>query len=313
MSLDCKKCHICDTPTKANPCLVICPRNNIEVERHSPEEGPENIIINKVIADPDLYGPSSFSHKLHAEMSLMSGGCAICHHFNPPGKIVNCSSCHENKRERADLSKPDLKAAFHRQCMGCHQTWEEKTECASCHSLNTKEAKVETKPYIEKAHPPISIPKKIIYETESDEGSIVTFFHNDHSSLFDLSFICTAPLPILPGERGHSTAVGLEIGKNTNGQGEMGPQGGRSGDSTTASADPLAWFSNRIQTFSAGTCSRILGFKEKGAGNYRHRGRVLRYLPLPDRRLYPLVQFPHRTWIDFSTDYPIIPSCSYSD
>ena len=112
MSLDCKKCHICDTPTKANPCLVICPRNKIEVERHSPNEGPENIIINKVISDPDLYGPSSFTHKLHAEMSLMSGGCSICHHFNPPGKIVNCSNCHENKRERTDLSKPDLKSCI---------------------------------------------------------------------------------------------------------------------------------------------------------------------------------------------------------
>jgi hypothetical protein len=186
MSLDCKKCHICDTPTKANPCLVLCPRNKIEVERHSPEEGPINIIINKVIADPDLYGPSSFTHKLHAEMSLMSGGCAICHHFNPPGKIVSCSSCHENKRVRTDLSKPDLKAAFHRQCMGCHSTWEEKTECASCHALNSSNKKVESKPYIEKAHPPITIPKKIVYETESDEGSIVTFFHNDHSSLFGL-------------------------------------------------------------------------------------------------------------------------------
>ncbi|MCW8848337.1 MAG: cytochrome c3 family protein, partial [Melioribacteraceae bacterium] len=32
--------------------------------------------------------------------------------------------------------------------------------------------------------PEISIPIKIIYETNSDEGNIVTFFHNDHSSLF---------------------------------------------------------------------------------------------------------------------------------
>lgn len=186
MSVDCKTCHICDTPTKANPCLVLCPRNKIDVERHSPEEGPDIIIIDRVKAEKDLYGPSTFTHKLHAEMSLMSGGCSICHHFNPPGKIVSCSECHENQRERVDLTKPDLKAAFHRQCMDCHKTWEAKTECESCHQLNSNVSKVETKSKMEKAHLPVTIPSKIVYETDTDEGNLVTFFHNDHSSLFGL-------------------------------------------------------------------------------------------------------------------------------
>lgn len=184
MSLDCKKCHICDTPTKANPCLIMCPRNKIEVVRHSPSEGPDDITINRVQNENDMYGPVDFTHKLHSEMSLMAGGCSICHHFNPPGKIVKCNTCHETSRVREDLSKPDLKAAFHRQCMGCHKTWENESKCESCHLLNSKKSEKITNIAPVKSHPDISIPIKIIYETNSDEGNIVTFFHNDHSSLF---------------------------------------------------------------------------------------------------------------------------------
>jgi Class III cytochrome C family len=186
MNVDCKKCHICDTPTKADPCLLLCPRNKIDIVRHSPSEGPNNIIIDGIESENNLYGPANFTHKLHSEMSLMSGGCSTCHHFNPPGKIVKCSSCHEQNRKRTDLSVPDLKAAFHRQCMGCHKTWEEKSECESCHKLNSNILKSETVAKIEKVHPEITIPKKIVYETDSDEGNFVTYFHNDHSSLFGI-------------------------------------------------------------------------------------------------------------------------------
>ncbi|MBK7981332.1 MAG: hypothetical protein IPK06_15255 [Ignavibacteriae bacterium] len=191
MDVDCKKCHICDTPTKANPCLIACPRNKSEVIRHSPEEGPNEIILTKSEVENDLYQPVKFSHKLHSEMSLMSGGCISCHHFNPPGKIVKCATCHENKRVREDLSTPDLKGAYHRLCIGCHQTWEKKTDCNSCHALNSdKSSKSKMIKTPEKVHPKITIPVKIVYQTKSKEGKFVTYFHNDHSSLFGLD--CSA-------------------------------------------------------------------------------------------------------------------------
>ena len=180
MNMDCKQCHICDTPTKANPCLILCPRNKIEIIRHSPEEGPENIIIDKVKNEQDMYKPSHFTHRLHSEMSLMAGGCSICHHFNPPGKIVSCSSCHEQKRNRSDLSKPDLKAAFHRQCMGCHKTWETNLECKNCHELNSAAKTRKQLSEVKYEHPKIVKPERIIYETKSNEGNFVTFYHNDH-------------------------------------------------------------------------------------------------------------------------------------
>ncbi len=187
MKLDCKKCHLCDTPTKAEPCLVMCPRNKIEPVRHSVEEAPVDIVINEVDSEKDLYTPVNFSHKLHAKMSLMSGGCAICHHYNPPGKIVKCSTCHEKNRERENLSIPDLKAAYHRQCMACHTSWEEKSECRSCHELNDN-IKISNTilPKLEKSHAKIKIPDKIVYQTDSDKGELVTYFHRDHTKLFDL-------------------------------------------------------------------------------------------------------------------------------
>jgi hypothetical protein len=190
MNIDCKKCHVCDTPTKADPCLINCPRHKLEVVRRSPDEGPDNIIIDKIKVERDLYKPVQFSHRLHSEMSLMSGGCSSCHHFNPPGNIVKCSECHELNRSRKDLSKPDLKGAYHRQCMDCHYSWDAKVECADCHSLNSEsEEKIELEAMPSKGHPEIKEPLKLVYETGSDEGDIVTFFHNEHVSLFNLE--CT--------------------------------------------------------------------------------------------------------------------------
>lgn len=195
MQLDCKQCHLCDTPTKAEPCLVQCPRYKIEPVRHSVEEAPNEIIINEVSSENDLYKPVKFSHRLHAEMSLMSGGCATCHHYNPPGKIVKCSTCHEADRSKSTPGKPDLKAAYHRQCMTCHTTWEEKSECKSCHALNiaTKEPEpattVPVNAKIIKSHPKISIPQKIVYKTDCEEGTLVTYYHNDHVNKFNLE--CT--------------------------------------------------------------------------------------------------------------------------
>lgn len=180
MKEECKECHLCDTPTKANPCLILCPRNKIKSPRHSPSEGPEMIIIHKIKSDANLYGPSNFSHKSHAEMSLMSGGCSTCHHYNPPGPIVKCSYCHEENRIRKDLNKPDLKAAFHRQCLSCHETFMQDTDCEFCHSLISEpDVKPENKKTV---HPEITMPVKIVYSTDYDEDSLVTFYHSDHKN-----------------------------------------------------------------------------------------------------------------------------------
>ncbi|HAB51312.1 MAG: hypothetical protein A2315_04065 [Ignavibacteria bacterium RIFOXYB2_FULL_35_12] len=188
LNISCKTCHICDVPTKDEPCLILCPREKISTVYQKPEQTPELIVINQI---SDRYGPVYFSHKIHAQMSVMSGGCENCHHFNTSGPILQCNSCHETARKREDVSLPDLKGAYHRQCMDCHREWSHETGCNSCHTLkkNLKEAKHEDvkKKFAGKEHPVISEPTFITYQTNSDKGKIVTFYHDDHTNKFGLS------------------------------------------------------------------------------------------------------------------------------
>ncbi len=191
LNISCKTCHTCDVPTKSEPCLIICPRDKIVTVYQKPEQTPELITINQIT---DRYGPVYFSHKLHAQMSVMSGGCENCHHHNTSGPILKCNSCHETNRKREDVSLPDLKGAFHRQCMDCHREWSHDTGCNSCHTLkkDLKNGNNESlqKKYSGKDHPIILEPTKLVYETKFDKGKFVTFYHDDHTKKFGLN--CTS-------------------------------------------------------------------------------------------------------------------------
>lgn len=181
--IDCIFCHKCDTPTKTKPCLVHCPRNTIIKIYHSSEEAPNEIEINKFEDTLDLYTPVRFSHKLHASMSEMSGGCSSCHHYTPKGRITPCSECHESIRKREDLSKPDLKAAYHRECIDCHKKWSHESKCQSCHKLNNIKEKKELK-FFEKYK--IEEPKILTFQTSDEKAPVVTFFHSLHTNLTKL-------------------------------------------------------------------------------------------------------------------------------
>ena len=134
MFLDCKECHVCNTPTYEKPCLKIFPEFTRErgiTVHHSAEDAPE---ILKIDGLSKLYEPSIFTHKLHAEMAGMSGGCISCHHHNPPGRIAACRQCHNPYVTGTDLNKPGLKGAYHRQCLNCHRQWSHTNECFVCHA-----------------------------------------------------------------------------------------------------------------------------------------------------------------------------------
>lgn len=188
MNISCKTCHVCDVPTKDDPCLILCPREKIATVYQKPEQTPELIVINEL---KDRYGPVYFSHKIHAQMSVMSGGCENCHHFNTSGPILKCNSCHEASRKRDDVRLPDLKGAYHRQCMDCHREWSHETGCNTCHELqkNIKDEKKEAaqKKLTGKVHPVVMEPTHITYQTKSDKGKLVTFFHDDHTKQFGLA------------------------------------------------------------------------------------------------------------------------------
>ncbi len=190
---DCRTCHSCDKPTKKDPCLRECPRAALITIHHSPEEGPGRIVMDEFTGRSDMYNPVIFSHRVHAEMSELSGGCALCHHNNPPGHILACRDCHEMDRSRTDISKPDLMASYHRQCIDCHRAWSHTTSCIACHALKSDRSQVQTVldvPAPEgRVHPKINEPARLVYQTEYDAGKVVTFYHNEHARLFGFECI----------------------------------------------------------------------------------------------------------------------------
>lgn len=190
LNINCQTCHTCEVPTRTDPCLIMCPREKIVTIYQKPEKTPELIVIDQL---KEKYGAVYFSHRIHAQMSEMSGGCSGCHHFNTTGPILNCNSCHVSSRKRENVSIPDLKAAYHRQCMDCHREWSDNTSCNSCH-LPIKDVKGTEKEQIAKKisgkeHPVITEPTKIVYKTNSEKGKFATFFHDDHSKKFNIDCI----------------------------------------------------------------------------------------------------------------------------
>lgn len=186
--LNCKSCHSCEYPTVTNPCLVDCPREDLITIRHGVSSGPNMIVIDRF---RERYGPVVFSHRLHAEMADMGGGCESCHHYNTTGPVLACGSCHEPGSGSMELGMPGLVAAYHRQCMSCHREWQHTVECRSCHALSG-DMKMAAKGLGElkaKEHKRISEPTKVVFKTRSDKGSQVTFYHDQHSKLFGMS--CT--------------------------------------------------------------------------------------------------------------------------
>jgi len=186
--LNCKSCHSCEYPTKGDPCLLDCPRESMVPQTHTSKEGPDAVVINEM---SENYTGVVFSHRMHAEMSEISMGCTGCHHYNTSGPVQNCRKCHESLRQREDVSIPDLKAAYHRQCMACHKQWSGEDGCNNqCHALKSAGNKDNSKDLIGKftgkSHPPDPKPSKMTWETNYDKGKIVTFFHDEHVQLFKL-------------------------------------------------------------------------------------------------------------------------------
>ncbi|MBI5808620.1 MAG: cytochrome c3 family protein [Ignavibacteriales bacterium] len=186
--LKCNTCHSCDIPTKEKPCLIKCPREQMVSIEQKPEDGPNVLTIDRLKSQTDIYEPVKFTHRLHAEMSDMGGGCKMCHHYNPPGRVIGCKECHPVERKREDISKPDLKGAYHQQCMNCHRQWSGKVECESCHELNANQKKSVKKEIdlTKKVHKKIDPPVVIKYDTQKANGKIVTFLHEDHFKTFSL-------------------------------------------------------------------------------------------------------------------------------
>lgn len=110
------------------------------------EDFPTTVVIDSLA---DQYGPSKLPHRDIVE--AMAGGmrnstlaqvfhsgepapCAGCHHHSPVGtRPPPCRACHTNTPDPTRDS-PVLTAAYHRQCIGCHQKMGLETGCTVCHA-----------------------------------------------------------------------------------------------------------------------------------------------------------------------------------
>jgi len=188
--VDCTQCHSCQTPTAENPCLEMCPRvSQVNVSgRHDVSEAPKILVLNSLV---NQYGAVHFNHKLHAEMAGMNQGCATCHHYSPDGRISPCRECHGGEGNPTNLGQPGLKGAFHRQCISCHREWSHDTDCRICHMpLEGKDTNpgslVDSTDIIGISHVRLSEPEKKVYFTSYSRKPVVTFFHQEHTELFNL-------------------------------------------------------------------------------------------------------------------------------
>ena len=116
----------------------------------SPMSGPLKLHIGALA---DKYQPNLFTHRRHvaslwdaikddklaqAFHSKPETLCAACHHRSPLSATPpKCGSCHSTTLDPANPQRPTLKAAYHLQCMGCHEGMKverpRKTDCATCH------------------------------------------------------------------------------------------------------------------------------------------------------------------------------------
>jgi len=189
--LNCQECHLCKKPTAEKPCLKICPdfvRKGVET-KHTLKEAPEIIEIDSLSRQ---FTGVVFSHKMHAEMAQMSGGCTTCHHHNPPGKILKCSACHSTNVRGTQIGKPDLEGAYHRLCIDCHRSWDtrwvKKTDCSTCHTPKTTKtsqavlaAKVKL---IQNSHNDIQVPLRFVLKSDNEDAPWVTFHHGAHAKKY---------------------------------------------------------------------------------------------------------------------------------
>lgn len=122
----------------------------------SPLDVPETVNIS-ILADE--YQPVTFPHrKIYAalvdgiEKNGMAAAfhtsdvatCAACHHHVPEANLrqpPKCVTCHNDKAAPVTSGQPvRLLAAYHQQCMACHEAMQVKpvaTDCAGCHALST--------------------------------------------------------------------------------------------------------------------------------------------------------------------------------
>ena len=186
-STECRDCHLCDNPTQTDPCLIDCSRDLHVPDWHDMEtlHSPDVVILDRLV---DLYEAVTFDHKAHAEMSGMGGNtCRLCHHENVSHEIQCCCDCHPDEGVEGAEDLIDLKVAYHRQCMTCHQDWSGEADCEICH-LPLDSNGVAIGEHIIPEHTPHREAREIMnFLTDHEPAPYVTFNHGSHANEYDIS------------------------------------------------------------------------------------------------------------------------------
>jgi hypothetical protein len=118
---------------------------------------PDTVVLDALA---DQYEAVRFDHAGHIDMTescaechhhgtgapVINENCARCHSDSKQVEVVGCASCHPldpfsaeylNQKDR-DLNlyhrdKPGLKAAYHQNCLGCHDEVGGPVGCQDCH------------------------------------------------------------------------------------------------------------------------------------------------------------------------------------
>jgi hypothetical protein len=107
----------------------------------------------------ELFEGVAFDHAMHVDLADSCGACH--HHTTGEPADPQCAGCHQGQRQTAvacrachpaqsfsadylrekeldrgrhHLDKPGLKAAYHRNCLGCHEETGGPTGCVDCHA-----------------------------------------------------------------------------------------------------------------------------------------------------------------------------------
>lgn len=121
-------------------------------------EAPDQISLDTMV---ELFEGVEFDHAMHSELGE---DCSVCHHHTTGTgtvdercischadgggiAVVACRSCHvaepfsaeainrvSQLRYQFHVDKPGLKAAFHWNCVACHEVMDGPVECQSCHT-----------------------------------------------------------------------------------------------------------------------------------------------------------------------------------
>jgi mono/diheme cytochrome c family protein len=160
----CRKCHLApdeapkpsslvqmDAEQRERMAMSRIEERDVAVSTYSLQDVPETVTIDRL---EEKYDPVKMPHReiaqallqgikdsrlagyFHAEQGTF---CQGCHHNSPASKEPpSCFSCHGKPFRGDNPLKPGLKAAYHRQCMNCHQQMNiqkpKDRECQECHA-----------------------------------------------------------------------------------------------------------------------------------------------------------------------------------